>query len=148
MNGPTQGRVAGWRVDELFDLREQTSLVGRALVMIDNKAGALQELVEGDDLRPPDVSAVELGRLATRALLERARLEPEQVDQVIFGNVALPADAANIARVIALRAGIPQERIALRPARPRDSARLLLVEGSEISDHQVLELPDLLRAVS
>ena len=40
---------------------------------------------------------------------------------------------------------LPQDRIALRPARPRDSARLLLIEGSDISDHQVLELPDLLR---
>src|SRR5438067_1909775 len=41
---------------------------------------------------------------------------------------------------------LPQERIALRPARARDSVRLLLVEGSEISDHQLLALPDLLRA--
>jgi S-adenosylmethionine:tRNA ribosyltransferase-isomerase len=40
---------------------------------------------------------------------------------------------------------LPQDRIALRPARPRDSARLLVVEGREISDRQVLELPDLLR---
>jgi S-adenosylmethionine:tRNA ribosyltransferase-isomerase len=40
---------------------------------------------------------------------------------------------------------LPQDRIALRPARPRDAARLLLVEGRDISDHQVLELPDLLR---
>jgi S-adenosylmethionine:tRNA ribosyltransferase-isomerase len=40
---------------------------------------------------------------------------------------------------------LPAEHIALRPARPRDSARLLVVEGFEISDHQVLELPDLLR---
>jgi len=40
---------------------------------------------------------------------------------------------------------LPPERIALRPARPRDSARLLRVEGSAISDHQVLDLPDLLR---
>jgi S-adenosylmethionine:tRNA ribosyltransferase-isomerase len=40
---------------------------------------------------------------------------------------------------------LPPERIALRPARPRDSARLLAVRGAEISDHQVLELPDLLR---
>jgi S-adenosylmethionine:tRNA ribosyltransferase-isomerase len=40
---------------------------------------------------------------------------------------------------------LPQDRIALRPARPRDSARLLLVEGIDISDHQMLELPDLLR---
>jgi S-adenosylmethionine:tRNA ribosyltransferase-isomerase len=40
---------------------------------------------------------------------------------------------------------LPNERIALRPARPRDSARLLLVEGREIFDHQVLELPELLQ---
>src|SRR5829696_2214692 len=40
---------------------------------------------------------------------------------------------------------LPQERIALRPARPRDSARLLLIDGSQISDRQVLDLPQLLR---
>lgn len=40
---------------------------------------------------------------------------------------------------------LPAERIALRPARPRDSARLLLVEGDRISDRRVLDLPDLLR---
>jgi S-adenosylmethionine:tRNA ribosyltransferase-isomerase len=39
---------------------------------------------------------------------------------------------------------LPPDRIALRPARPRDSARLLLVHGAEISDHQVLDLPGLL----
>ncbi len=41
---------------------------------------------------------------------------------------------------------LPKDRIALRPARPRDSARLLLVEGEKISDRQVLDLPELLRA--
>src|SRR5260221_11091132 len=41
---------------------------------------------------------------------------------------------------------LPQERIALRPARPRDSARLLVISGSNISDDRVLELPQLLRA--
>ena len=40
---------------------------------------------------------------------------------------------------------LPSDRIALRPARPRDSARLLLVEGQDISDRKVVELPDLLR---
>jgi S-adenosylmethionine:tRNA ribosyltransferase-isomerase len=40
---------------------------------------------------------------------------------------------------------LPAERIALRPARPRDSARLLLVDGGTISDRQILDLPDLLR---
>jgi S-adenosylmethionine:tRNA ribosyltransferase-isomerase len=40
---------------------------------------------------------------------------------------------------------LPQERIALRPARPRDSGRLLLVDVGEISDHRMLDLPNLLR---
>jgi S-adenosylmethionine:tRNA ribosyltransferase-isomerase len=40
---------------------------------------------------------------------------------------------------------LPPERIALRPARPRDSARLLAVRGSAISDHGVMELPELLQ---
>ena len=40
---------------------------------------------------------------------------------------------------------LPQERIALRPARPRDSARLLLVEGERTADQVVLDLPSLLR---
>jgi S-adenosylmethionine:tRNA ribosyltransferase-isomerase len=40
---------------------------------------------------------------------------------------------------------LPAERIALRPARPRDSARLLKVEGTQVSDHQFLDLPQMLR---
>src|SRR3954469_18722052 len=40
---------------------------------------------------------------------------------------------------------LPAEHIALRPARPRDAARLLLARGAEISARQVLDLPDLLQ---
>ncbi|MGZ8336021.1 MAG: tRNA preQ1(34) S-adenosylmethionine ribosyltransferase-isomerase QueA [Allosphingosinicella sp.] len=40
---------------------------------------------------------------------------------------------------------LPADRIALRPAAPRDSARLLQVAGEVISDHLVSELPRLLR---
>jgi S-adenosylmethionine:tRNA ribosyltransferase-isomerase len=40
---------------------------------------------------------------------------------------------------------LPAELIALRPARPRDSARLLLVDGPTISDRTVMDLPKLLR---
>jgi S-adenosylmethionine:tRNA ribosyltransferase-isomerase len=39
---------------------------------------------------------------------------------------------------------LPHDRIALRPARPRDSARLLLVAEGEISDRAMLDLPALL----
>ena len=40
---------------------------------------------------------------------------------------------------------LPPERIALRPARPRDSARLLMVESDDMVDRCMLDLPDLLR---
>jgi S-adenosylmethionine:tRNA ribosyltransferase-isomerase len=40
---------------------------------------------------------------------------------------------------------LPSDRIALRPARPRDAARLLLVEGTVLSDRGVLDLPEILR---
>ncbi|RST30250.1 tRNA preQ1(34) S-adenosylmethionine ribosyltransferase-isomerase QueA [Sphingomonas ginkgonis] len=39
---------------------------------------------------------------------------------------------------------LPPERIALRPASPRDSARLLLVRGGTMEDRAVLDLPMLL----
>jgi S-adenosylmethionine:tRNA ribosyltransferase-isomerase len=40
---------------------------------------------------------------------------------------------------------LPADRIALRPARPRDTARLLLVEGDDLSDRTITDLPTLLR---
>src|SRR5947209_20092890 len=58
------------------------------------------------------VPAQDLGRIAVTEALRRAGVRPDQVDQVVFGNVATPADCANIARVIALRAGVPQARTA------------------------------------
>jgi acetyl-CoA acetyltransferase family protein len=53
------------------------------------------------------LGADELGRIAVNSLLTRTALDPALVDEVIFGCVAQPVDAANVARVIALRAGIP-----------------------------------------
>ena len=60
----------------------------------------------GTDLAHFD--AVELGRLAVTGLLTRTGFSPALVDEVIFGCVAQPAEAANVARVIALRSGIPE----------------------------------------
>jgi S-adenosylmethionine:tRNA ribosyltransferase-isomerase len=41
---------------------------------------------------------------------------------------------------------LPPERIALRPVRPRDAARMLVVEGGKpFADHSVRDLPELLR---
>jgi len=60
----------------------------------------------GSDLAT--LAADDLGRIVTDALLTRHGIDPGIIDEVIFGCVCQPADAANIARVIALRAGIPQ----------------------------------------
>lgn len=39
---------------------------------------------------------------------------------------------------------LPNEQIALRPVSPRDSARMLLVDGDAIDDAHVSDLPQLL----
>jgi S-adenosylmethionine:tRNA ribosyltransferase-isomerase len=49
-------------------------------------------------------------------------------------------------RVEAFDFDLPNERIALRPARPRDAARMLVVEGRAMRDMGVRDLPSLLRA--
>ncbi len=49
-------------------------------------------------------------------------------------------------RVDAFDFHLPEDRIALRPARPRDAARLLQVSPEGLSDHGVRDLPGLLRA--
>ncbi len=56
-----------------------------------------------------DLSASELGRIAVRELMERLDMDPSMVDEVIIGNVGQPADSTNIARVIALKAGVPKD---------------------------------------
>src|SRR5712672_1462227 len=54
------------------------------------------------------LGADELGRIATQSLLTRTGINPAIIDEVIFGCVAQPAESANVARVIALRSGIPE----------------------------------------
>jgi acetyl-CoA acetyltransferase family protein len=54
------------------------------------------------------VPVYELGRVAVAELLARHDLDPGRIDEVILGNCAQPAEAANVARVTALRAGVPE----------------------------------------
>ncbi len=53
------------------------------------------------------LTAQQLGETAVRALLKRTNLKPVDVEEVIIGCVGQQSDAPNIARVIALKAGIP-----------------------------------------
>ena len=57
-----------------------------------------------------DLSAIELGTIATRAALERSGVKPEQVEQVFIGNCnQTSANALYGARHVALGAGLPIE---------------------------------------
>ena len=58
-----------------------------------------------------------LGELIVRALLERTKVAPNAIDEVIFGCVGQQSDAANVARAISLMAGIPKEVPAFTVAR-------------------------------
>ncbi|MDZ5471117.1 acetyl-CoA C-acetyltransferase (plasmid) [Bacillus sp. 31A1R] len=54
------------------------------------------------------VSAPELGAIAIKGALEKAGLKPEQVDEVILGNVLQAGLGQNPARQAALKAGLPE----------------------------------------
>ena len=55
------------------------------------------------------VQPEELAKIVILAAVERAGVEPEAVDEVIIGQTKQSADAANLARVAALKAGFPVE---------------------------------------
>lgn len=59
-----------------------------------------------------DIRADELGRVALLGALEKAGLTAHDVDEVIYGNVSGPAESANVSRVLALKAGVPNDRLA------------------------------------
>ena len=59
------------------------------------------------------ISAADLGATVIKALLKSANLEPEQIDEVIFGQVLQAGCGQNTARVAALKAGLPETTPAL-----------------------------------
>lgn len=54
-----------------------------------------------------DISTVDLGSLVIKNAIERAGLEPEQVDEVIMGNVLGAGLGQNVARQMSVHAGVP-----------------------------------------
>ncbi len=61
------------------------------------KAGGALRSIKADDL----------GALAVQELLFRSGFPLEQIDELIFGNVLQPPDATNIARILAIKGGLP-----------------------------------------
>jgi len=55
------------------------------------------------------LTAADLGVVAAKAAIERARVQPEQIEESIFGNARQAGGGPNPARQISMRSGIPQE---------------------------------------
>ena len=54
-----------------------------------------------------DVSAVELGKIAVKGAMDSINLDPSLVDELVFGNVLSAGLGQNVARQVAIAAGIP-----------------------------------------
>ena len=59
-----------------------------------------------------DISAAKIGGELVKQALESINLNPNLVDEIIFGNVLQTGLGQNVARQIAVNAGIPKEKSA------------------------------------
>jgi acetyl-CoA C-acetyltransferase len=76
-------------------------IVGAARTAVGSFGGALSTL-----------PAHELGALAITAALQRAKVNPNEVDEVIMGQILAAGQGQNPARQAAMKAGIPQDKTA------------------------------------
>ena len=56
-----------------------------------------------------NTTAVELGSIVVKAALDQAKVDPKLVDELIFGNVLQAGLGQNVARQVAIKAGLPIE---------------------------------------
>ncbi|AVO47138.1 acetyl-CoA C-acetyltransferase [Phreatobacter cathodiphilus] len=82
-------------------MSEDVVIVGAARTAVGSFNGALSSL-----------PAHELGAVAIKAALERAKVKPEEVDEVVFGQILTAGEGQNAARQAAMKAGIPAEKTA------------------------------------
>jgi acetyl-CoA C-acetyltransferase/acetyl-CoA acyltransferase len=78
-------------------MRERIAIIGGFRTPMGKAGGSLK-----------NISADDLAVRVVKELIIRTGIDINKIDEVIFGNVANPGNAANIARVIALKAGLPE----------------------------------------
>ena len=105
-----------------MSMNTPTFLLGGARTPMTEYVGALK-----------DVSALELGAIATRAALARTGVAADQIDHVVFGNVLqTSADAIYGARHIGLKAGVPVDVPALTVNRLCGSGIQAAISGAQM----------------
>ena len=105
-----------------------------------NPSSSDRDVVIIDGLRTPFAKAgtklkgvhpADLGSMALRELFARTNLDTKLIDEVIIGNTGNPVDSVNISRVVALRAGVPQQTSAYTVHRNCASALESITSGYE-----------------
>lgn len=79
-------------------MKERIAIIGGIRTPMGKAGGSLKNL-----------SADDLAAKLVKELIVRTKIDVNKIDEVIFGNVANPGNAANIARVITLKAGLPEK---------------------------------------
>ncbi len=79
-------------------MKEDVFIISAVRTAIGRYGGTLRTVTSGD-----------LGSIVIKEGLRRAGISPDQVDEVIMGEVRQSTESANMARVAALRAGLPEE---------------------------------------
>jgi acetyl-CoA acetyltransferase family protein len=102
----------------------------------------IRDLVLVDGVRTPmaeyngsfaEISAIDLGAHAARALLERTGADPAEIDHVVVGNALQTSpDAIYGARHVALKAGVPKEVPALTLNRLCGSGVQSILSGAQM----------------
>lgn len=101
---------------------EEVFVVGGARTPMTDYTGSLK-----------DVSALELGAIASRGAFAKTGVKPEWVEHAVFGNVLqTSSDAIYGARHVALKAGVPQEVPALTVNRLCGSGIQSAVSGAQL----------------
>ncbi len=78
-----------------------------------------------------DLTTLDLGATVVNELLQRAQLEPDQVDQIVFGAVVADVAAPNIAREIALRINLPSSVDSFSVSRACATSTQSIVSGTQ-----------------
>lgn len=80
-----------------------------------------------------DVSAIDLGAIASKGALAATKVQAEEIDHTVFGNaLQTSGDAIYGARHVALKAGVPFERPALTVNRLCGSGIQSIVSGAQM----------------
>ncbi len=78
-----------------------------------------------------DMTAIDLGTIAVREVVDRAGLDPREIDALVYGTVVHAVTAPNIAREVSLRAGLPPEIPSFTVSRACASANQAITSAAQ-----------------